>query len=135
MPACPRCNYARPNTDMGQSDDCPKCGPKYVKAKKEIVKGKPVGKVGLCLAAVFVVAMIWNSATQTSRPASSSATAITPAARSAAQTAIQLNGYKCDSLTHMRTLLVGQGYSVQCNNYAYTYIIKDVGGRLTVSVE
>lgn len=58
-----------------------------------------------------------------------------PAMRSSAQTAIQLSGYRCESVTNMTTLLIGRGVKVVCDNYRDIYSVTDEGGRLIVRLE
>ena len=87
-----------------------------------------------CIVAVLLASGLSLCATPSvsTRPLPSD---ITERERSAAQSVIQLARYRCDNVSHIRKLMIGSGYSVNCNNYAYTYTIKDVGGRLLVQVD
>ena len=51
---------------------------------------------------------------------------------SALQAIIQASGYRCDTVDSVNPYLVGKGYHVFCNNFAYRYDVEDVGGRLVV---
>lgn len=49
-------------------------------------------------------------------------------------TLVQLNGYRCDSVSALIKYVWGNGYTLNCNQFQYTYEIKDVGGRWSVEV-
>lgn len=44
-------------------------------------------------------------------------------------------GYRCDSVSTMRPLLVGTGVTLVCNNYQYSYSVRDRGGRWVVTLD
>lgn len=133
MTTCARCGYTMHPNDVAIGVDCPKCGPKYVKANKGPVVDKPIGKrilIGFAFAFVFLVFV------RTMTVSKSSQTDDIPLiARTEAQGAIRLARYRCDTVTHIRKLLIGTGYSVQCDNYIHNYTITDVGGRIMVEVD
>ncbi len=48
--------------------------------------------------------------------------------------AITTSGYKCNSVSAVRPLIFGHGFNVKCNNYYYSYDIKDEGGNWVIKV-
>ena len=48
---------------------------------------------------------------------------------------IQTRGWKCDSISAARKLFFSRGFEVQCNWFAYKYVIKDRGGRWVVTLK
>ena len=48
---------------------------------------------------------------------------------------IKVNGWKCDSVSGYRILLLSRGFEITCNRRAYTYIVEDRGGQLTVRLD
>lgn len=56
----------------------------------------------------------------------------------AAQAAVKLVeyfGYRCDSISSFRKAVFSAGeFTLNCNNFRYSYEIKDKGGRWTVTV-
>ena len=48
---------------------------------------------------------------------------------------VKANGYKCDSISSARTMLVSRGFVIGCNHFAYEYEIEDKGGQLRVTVK
>ena len=48
---------------------------------------------------------------------------------------IKANGYKCDSISAAIPFSFSTGYTVTCNNYAYTYEIADKGGNWVVTLK
>lgn len=48
---------------------------------------------------------------------------------------IKMYGYRCDSISVARPFMVGRGFTLVCNNYAYEYDIEDKGGRWRVTVK
>ncbi|CAA0222867.1 MULTISPECIES: hypothetical protein [Acinetobacter calcoaceticus/baumannii complex] len=45
-------------------------------------------------------------------------------------------GYKCDSISSViPTDRANKGFTVKCNNYRYSYIVKDRGGNWTVLLD
>lgn len=46
---------------------------------------------------------------------------------------IRLSGYKCDTIDSIQSLMNQNGYHVFCNNFAYHYEVKDVGGMWVVT--
>lgn len=53
----------------------------------------------------------------------------------AAAKLVRALGYRCDSISSFQPRVFGRGYKLNCNRFSYTYIIKDVGGRITVTVD
>lgn len=45
------------------------------------------------------------------------------------------SGYRCDSISNVRPLIVKSGAQMRCNQYRYTYSVEDRGGRWVVTVE
>lgn len=43
---------------------------------------------------------------------------------------ININGYKCDTITFAMPFTRKHGYSLTCNNYRYAYEVEDKGGQL-----
>ena len=58
-----------------------------------------------------------------------------PSNRAIAQDMIQNAGYKCDTIDSMRVSQWDGDITVVCNNYRYSYEIKDVGGNYVVTVD
>lgn len=58
-----------------------------------------------------------------------------PRALEAMAIQVKANGYKCDSISSARTMLVSRGYVIVCNHFAYEYEIEDKGGQLRVTVK
>lgn len=52
----------------------------------------------------------------------------------AAAKMVKIYGYRCDSISAFRPLIFGTGYAISCNNFSYSYDVKDVGGRWVVTV-
>ncbi|TOA26958.1 hypothetical protein, partial [Vibrio parahaemolyticus] len=48
---------------------------------------------------------------------------------------IQLTGYKCDSISAIREMMVSRGFTVVCNNFYYEYEIEDKGGNWVVTLQ
>jgi len=48
---------------------------------------------------------------------------------------VQLNGYRCNSISKFKPLILDRGYHLICNNWQYSYTIKDKGGKMIVEVE
>lgn len=48
---------------------------------------------------------------------------------------ININGYKCDTVTFAMPFIRKHGYSLTCNNYRYSYEIEDKGGNFIVTVK
>jgi len=48
--------------------------------------------------------------------------------------AIQLYGYRCDTVDNVRPFIMDRGYSIACNHYNYKYEIEDRGGRLAITL-
>lgn len=53
----------------------------------------------------------------------------------AAAKLVRAFGYQCDSISSFQPKVFGSGFVINCNRFSYTYIIKDVGGRITVTVD
>lgn len=49
--------------------------------------------------------------------------------------AVNLYGYKCDSISAARPFIMSRGYILVCNRYAYEYKIEDKGGRMIITVD
>ncbi|ATI47245.1 TPA: hypothetical protein ACVU5S_003284 [Vibrio parahaemolyticus] len=48
---------------------------------------------------------------------------------------IQLTGYKCDSISAIREMMLSRGFTVVCNNFFYEYDIEDKGGNWVVTLQ
>nr|WP_319556099.1 hypothetical protein [uncultured Vibrio sp.] len=48
---------------------------------------------------------------------------------------IQLTGYKCDSISAIREMILSRGFEVVCNNFYYEYEIEDKGGNWVVTLQ
>ncbi len=49
-------------------------------------------------------------------------------------TLVHISGYRCDSVSAVVKYVWGSGYTLTCNQFQYTYEVKDVGGRFVVEV-
>ncbi|MCD9472928.1 hypothetical protein [Photobacterium phosphoreum] len=47
---------------------------------------------------------------------------------------IRAYGYSCDSLSGLVPMIFSRGYTVSCNNFSYSYDIKDQGGNWVVTL-
>ena len=47
---------------------------------------------------------------------------------------IRAYGYRCDSLSGIHPMLLSRGFTVSCNNFSYSYEIKDKGGNWVVTL-
>jgi len=116
---------------------CPHCG----KTKPAPEPKKPTSKVAWVLAGLVGLIMLsaigsgGGGGGGTSNSSARDKFVNDPAMRSSAQTAIQLSGYRCESVTNMTTLLIGRGVKVVCDNYRDIYSVTDEGGRLIVRLE
>ncbi len=48
---------------------------------------------------------------------------------------IRLTGYKCDSISAIREMMLSRGFAVVCNNFNYEYEIEDKGGNWVVTLQ
>lgn len=48
---------------------------------------------------------------------------------------VQINGYKCDTVSGAVPFTMSTGYTLYCNNHRYTYEIEDKGGNIIVTVK
>jgi hypothetical protein len=48
---------------------------------------------------------------------------------------VKKDNWRCDSVSHVRQLIWDRGFAIHCNQYAYEYIVKDIGGHWTVIVK
>ncbi|UYI49664.1 zinc ribbon domain-containing protein [Vibrio natriegens] len=48
---------------------------------------------------------------------------------------IKLTGYKCDSISAIREMMLSRGFTVVCNNFYYEYDIEDKGGNWVVTLQ
>ncbi len=48
---------------------------------------------------------------------------------------IRLTGYKCDSISAVREMMLSRGFTVVCNNFYYEYDIEDKGGNWIVTLQ
>ncbi|MFL4371346.1 hypothetical protein [Acinetobacter baumannii] len=48
---------------------------------------------------------------------------------------VQINGYKCDTVSGAIPFTMSTGYTLYCNNHRYTYEIEDKGGNIIVTVK
>ena len=44
-------------------------------------------------------------------------------------------GYRCDSISHFRSMFFSYGFVVSCNRFRYDYEIEDRGGHWIVTVD
>jgi hypothetical protein len=50
-------------------------------------------------------------------------------------TLINLNGYKCTSVSSVLPMVFSTGFHVNCNQYRYSYDVEDQGGRWIVTLD
>ena len=48
---------------------------------------------------------------------------------------IRARGWKCDSISSARRMVFSRGFEVNCNGYAYEYVIEDKGGKWVVRLD
>ena len=48
---------------------------------------------------------------------------------------VEMRGWRCDSISSARTLLLSRGFEIKCNRFSYTYLIRDRGGNWIVSLK
>lgn len=48
---------------------------------------------------------------------------------------VEIRGWRCDSISSARTLLLSRGFKISCNRFDYTYLIRDRGGNWIVSLK
>jgi hypothetical protein len=48
---------------------------------------------------------------------------------------IRAHGWRCDSISALRPLMLARGYAVTCNQFAYSYEIRDRGGNWVVELK
>lgn len=48
---------------------------------------------------------------------------------------VREHGYDCASISSAQSFILGEGYTLKCNNYRYVYEIANKGGRVDVSVK
>ncbi len=46
---------------------------------------------------------------------------------------VEAYGYRCSSISFINKWAFSRGFTIQCNNFAYEYEVKDKGGRWVVS--
>jgi hypothetical protein len=44
-------------------------------------------------------------------------------------------GYRCDTVSAFRPMITSRGYILRCNEGAYTYDLKDMGGTWVVTID
>lgn len=110
---------------------CPHCGKDNPAPPK-----KPTSRIKTVGAALFVIFLIY-SMSQGSKTGGSSAPSppITAEAKTAAQLAIKLAGYRCDSVSYMGRHVFKVGFRVTCNEDRYAYELNDEGGRWVVKLD
>jgi hypothetical protein len=130
--ACPACS----GLVAYGAKACPHCG-KDNPAPGLKPSPKPVGKIWVLIGCFFVIFWIFNiSQNSTSNSSTSnSKPEVDPAFRREAQAAIQLAGYKCDSISFIGRLITKTGFRVTCNDDRYAYAITDEGGRIIVRLD
>ena len=106
---------------------CPHCGEKKPAPK-------PVGKLGLTFTAIFIVFFVYTVGQTPSAPARTHPEDDSKV-RAAAQAAIALAGYRCDTMDSMQQLLTKSGFTIKCNNYRYVYTVTDEGGRMVIRLD
>lgn len=45
---------------------------------------------------------------------------------------VKASGYRCDSISKFKPLILSSGFHLICNNWQYEYELKDVGGNIRV---
>ncbi|HRI54436.1 MAG TPA: hypothetical protein PLW65_30060, partial [Pseudomonadota bacterium] len=128
LSTCPVCGGA---VAIG-AKACPHCG----KDNPAPPPKKPASRLKLVGAAFFVVFLIY-SMSQGSNPGGSSTPPppITAEGKQAAQLAIKLAGYRCDSVSYMGRHVFKVGFRVTCNDDRYAYELNDEGGRWVVKLD
>ena len=48
---------------------------------------------------------------------------------------IRVQGWRCDSISHLSEMVFSRGYNVACNRSRYSYDIVDRGGIPTVTID
>ncbi len=48
---------------------------------------------------------------------------------------IRASGYRCDSVSAIRPLVMSPGFSVACNRHRYDYLVRDRGGSWIVELD
>lgn len=131
LSTCPACG----GTVAIGAKACPHCG-KDDPAPASKKKKKPASRLSVVAAALFVVFLIY-SMSQGSNPGGSSTPSppITAEAKKAAQLAIKLAGYRCDSVSYMGRHVFKVGFRVTCNEDRYAYELNDEGGRWVVKLD
>ena len=112
---------------------CPHCG-QTDPARAPMKKAK-AGPLAYALAGLFLLALIISIANNPSPGGHSGPSPITADQQTAAQAAIKLAGYRCDTVSYMGRLLTKIGYRVTCNQDRYAYEIVDEGGRWVVKID
>ena len=54
---------------------------------------------------------------------------------SAVADVVKAFGYRCDSVSSARPLRSEDGFAIVCNNYRYSYELRDIGGNWRVFVD
>jgi hypothetical protein len=100
-------------------------------------KPKPVGKLGIGVAVLFLGFLLYamGHSSSTSRDPAAPRPEDNPGVRADAQRAIGLAGYTCDSISFMGQLVTKTGFRVTCNGNRYAYTITDEGGRIVVRLD
>ena len=50
-------------------------------------------------------------------------------------TMIQAWGYRCDSVSSVRSWILSTGFTIICNRYSYKYEVSDKGGKWVVELQ
>lgn len=57
------------------------------------------------------------------------------AAARLSQAMIRARGWRCDTISSLQWFAFSRGFYVRCNNFRYTYEIKDRGGNWVVTLD
>lgn len=110
---------------------CPHCG----QAKPAPPPKKKAGPLAYGIALLLLLVFIGTSINRPNSGGSATPPPISEDQRTAAQVAIKLTGYRCDSINFMGRLVFKAGFRVTCNQSQYAYEIVDEGGRLVVRLD
>jgi predicted nucleic acid-binding Zn-ribbon protein len=129
LSTCPACG----GTVAIGAKACPHCGKDD---PAPAPKKKPARRL-TGLGAVLLIAFLIYSMSPGSNPGGSSTPQppITAEAKKAAQVAIKLAGYRCDSISYMSRHAFKVGFRVTCNDDRYAYELNDEGGRWVVKLD
>lgn len=53
----------------------------------------------------------------------------------ASAAAVRAHGWRCDSVSSLRSWMFSTGFTLICNNFRYSYDFEDKGGNWTVKIQ